>query len=263
MITDAAYGKTGPLFACEDCGFLFVVYPKDATDYYAEMQDRQYEEGRAYRAIQQRVLLKKLKKRFAGVKTLLDVGAGTGILLEECGKLGIESVGVEPSEWCAQVAQSHGLKILQGTLPHPELADRIFDAVTAIDVIEHVNDPVAMLKSCGEHLAEGGALVIVTPDVGSFIARLLRRRWWHYRIAHVGYFSRKTLNLALDKTGYRIVSVRRPAWYFEIGYLYQRLRNYIPLPKLDGSRSRIVKWLFSRTIPLNLGDSLEVIACKE
>lgn len=263
MITDAAYGKTGPLFKCESCGFLFVVYPRDATEYYTEMEDSEYEKGRAYRAIQQRILLEKLQKTFPDIRNLLDIGAGTGILLEEAQKMGIESVGVEPSTWCVRIAEDHGLNILQGALPHPELADKVFDAVTAIDVIEHVSDPLALLKLCSRHLKTGGALVVVTPDVDSITARLLRKRWWHYRIAHVGYFSKRTLKMALEKTGFKLLAVRRPAWYFEIGYLYQRLRNYLPLPKLEGSDNKMIKWFFSRKIPLNLRDSLEVIACKE
>lgn len=261
-ITDAAYGKTGPLFRCRACGFLFVVYPQDATNYYAGMEDRPYEAGRAYRAIQQRMLLKRLGGYFE-VRTLLDVGAGTGILLEEARKLGIDAIGVEPSKWCSRVAADHGLNILEGTLPHPQLAGRLFDAVTAIDVIEHVSDPVGLLKSCGEHLGKGGGLVIVTPDVRSLTARLLRGRWWHYRVAHVGYFSKKTLKRALEMSGFRIVSVRRAVWHFEIGYLYERLGSYLPLPRLQDSRSRAIQWFLSRRIPLNLGDSLEVIACKE
>lgn len=263
MITDSAYGKTGPLFKCESCGFLFVVYPQDATEYYTEMEDSEYEKGRAYRAIQQRILLEKLQKTFPDIRNLLDIGAGTGILLEEAQKMGIESVGVEPSTWCVRIAKDHGLNVLQGVLPHPELAGKVFDAVTAIDVIEHVSDPLALLKSCSQHLKTGGALVVVTPDVDSITARLLRKRWWHYRIAHVGYFSKRTLKMALEKTDFKLLAVRRPAWYFEIGYLYQRFRNYLPLPKFEGSGNKMIKWFFSRKIPLNLRDSLEVIACKK
>ncbi len=262
-ITDDAYGATGPLTQCGSCGFLFVVYPRDASEYYAEMEDPTYERGRSYRAIQLRRMVTNLQRIYPGMRTLLDVGAGTGMLVEQAMKMGLDAVGVEPSQWCCRLAKDQGLPVLQGTLPHPELAGKSFDAITAIDVIEHVNDPMALLKSCRRYLKPGAAMVLVTPDVESVAARWLGHRWWHYRIAHVGYFSKKTLAIALEKTGFTIRSVRRPAWYFEWGYVYRRLRNYMPLPKPADPPGRVTRWLFSRIIRVNLRDSLEVIACAE
>jgi len=261
-ITDAGYGKTGPLFRCSVCGFLFVVFPKDTTEYYLDMQDDVYEQGRDYRAKQQKCLLQRLVKAFPKVKSILDVGAGTGMLVEEAGKQGLDALGVEPSTWCAQKAQSHGLKVLQGTLPHKDLEGRLFDVVALVDVIEHVSDPVSLLNSCAEYLQPAGKILLVTPDVASTAARIFGHRWWHYRIAHVGYFSRKTLELALTRTGFKIISTSRPSWYFEIGYLFERLQEYLPIPSLHKSSNRLVKSLLSIQIPFNPGDSLEVMACK-
>lgn len=53
-ITDSKYGQTGPLYRCRYCNFLFVVFKDDCVDYYyRQMEDEEYEQGRAYRAIQQ------------------------------------------------------------------------------------------------------------------------------------------------------------------------------------------------------------------
>ena len=56
---------------------------------------------------------------------------------------------------------------------------------------------------------------VVTPDVGSVAARLMRHRWWHFRAAHIGYFNHRTLAAAAAKAGLRVVSTRRPVWYFK------------------------------------------------
>ena len=227
------------------------------------MKDPEYEEGRAYRLIQQQRLIGHLRAAFPDTQTVLDVGAGTGMLVEEATRQGLDAVGVEPSRWLAEVARRRGLNVLEGSLPHPAVEGRMFDAGTIIDVIEHVADPVGLLKVCAASVRSGGGVVIVTPDAGSLTARLMGRRWWHYRMAHVGYFNFKSLRLALASAGLVPVRIRRASWFFEVAYLYARLRQYIPLPALERSRGRAVSRLLAIQVPVNLGDSLEIIARKD
>lgn len=185
------------------------------------------------------------------------------MLVEEAQKAGLNPIGVELSSWCVGVAKEQGLPVIQGSVPHQDLAGQYFDAVTLIDVIEHVADPMELLASCANHLRSGKPLVLVTPDVRSLTARFLRKRWWHYRIAHIGYYSKQTISLALEKAGFTVVSIRRPAWYFQVQYLYERLKRYLPLPDVCKSSNLISRKIGSLIIPLNLRDSLEVIACKK
>lgn len=262
-ITDSKYGQTGPLYRCKSCSFLFVVFKDDCADYYTQMEDKEYEQGRTYRTVQQKILLKHLLAKFPETKTLLDVGAGTGMLVEEAQKAGLNPLGVELSSWCVDVAKAQGLPVIKGAIAHQDLAGRYFDAVTLIDVIEHVSDPIELLISCANHLQSGNPLILVTPDVNSFTSHLLGKRWWHYRIAHIGYYSKRTVSLALEKAGFTVVSIRRPAWYFQVQYLYERLKQYLPLPDLAKRSNVISRKIFPLIIPLNLRDSLEIIACKK
>ena len=65
--------------------------------------------------------------------------------------------------------------------------------MTLVDVIEHVADPLALLRGARDYVAPGGLVLLVTPDVDSVAARLFGKRWWHLRLAHVGYFNRRSL----------------------------------------------------------------------
>lgn len=60
-------------------------------------------------------------------------------------------------------------------------------------------------------LSPGGLLLVVAPDVQSLAARLLGWRWWHYRLAQSGYFSRTTLQTVIDKAGLQTQRWGRPA----------------------------------------------------
>ena len=107
-------------------------------------------------------------------------------------------------------------------------------------------------------MAPGGHLLVVTPDAASVRPRTLGRRWWHLRLAHVGYFTRPTLTDALARAGLVAERWWRPGWVFEVGYLVERVGSYAP-PAARAARRTGDSRLMRRTVPLNLYDSLTVI----
>ena len=190
-ITDLNYGQVGALYKCDKCDLVQCSEQDEVMKYYKELEDPIYEEGRAERRLQAKKLLRYIidKKRVAiSGSRLLDVGAGTGILLEEAEEVGLYAVGIEPSAWLAEIAKKRGLDVVVGVLPNPAIRDS-FDIAALIDVIEHVPDPLSLLLSIEEVLSPEGKCIIVTPDASSFFARILGYRWWHYRIAHISYFN--------------------------------------------------------------------------
>jgi SAM-dependent methyltransferase len=251
-VTDANYGWSAAIYQCGRCGFRECPDFTDVLAFYEGMDDAGYEESRAPRMLQAARLLGHLKMPRPRAR-LLDIGAGSGIMVEAAARAGYLAEGVEPSRWMVDRALERGLPVHCGVLPMPEVAGP-FDVVTLVDVIEHVPDPVGLLRSARDVMAPDGIGLVVTPDVSSVAARLMRRRWWHYRLAHIGYFERRTLIDALGRAGLVPVSVFRPAWFFNADYLIQRLGQYIP--PLRRVRSPILE----RTIiPLNLFDSLAVV----
>ena len=252
-ITDAAYGTTATIYRCPACGFLQCQDLDDVLSFYEEMEDQTYEETRAPRALQARKLIDQIK-RWRRSGRLLDVGAGSGILVEEAERAGFAAEGIEPSGWLQRQAVDRGLKVHHGVLPHPE-AGGPFDLVTLIDVVEHVPTPVPLLAGLRDVMADDGLAVVVTPDVGSMAARLMGWKWWHYRIAHIGYFNRKTLDRAIRAAGLAPVQVHRPWWYHPGDYLAERAFGYLP----RAIRPPVPGFLRRLTVPLNLFDSLMVV----
>jgi hypothetical protein len=126
-----------------------------------------------------------------------------------------------------------------------------FDVLTAIDVIEHVADPVALMEECTALMKDDGCGILVTPDVDSVAARLLGPRWWHYRPAHIGYFNRATLIRALNNAGLEPTHFERARWVFPADYLWERVNSYLP----SAVRVPAPSALRMLTVPLNLFDS--------
>lgn len=265
QITDASYGTTLALRRCDACGFLFAEGDDIAelTALYEQLADAEYEATQDSRRLQMEKLLDRLHRARPGARTLLDIGAGAGLLVEAARRRGLEAEGVEPSRSLVEAAgRLHDVDLHQGVFPHPGLAERRFEMITLVDVIEHVGDPVGLLRALGEALEPGGALLLVTPDARSLAARLLGRRWWHFRLAHVGYFDRRNLTLAVQRAGLEVERVWRAGWYFRVGYLADRVGEYLPgVGGLNRLLRKIppVDWLYRRVMPLNLLDSWAMI----
>jgi SAM-dependent methyltransferase len=87
------------------------------------------------------------------------------------------------------------------TAPFPP---RSFDLVALFDVVEHFDDPGASLRRIRELLDVDGRLILVTPDAGSWSARLLRSRWPHLLAEHLVCFSRPALRALLEESGFAV-----------------------------------------------------------
>jgi 2-polyprenyl-3-methyl-5-hydroxy-6-metoxy-1,4-benzoquinol methylase len=258
-ISDHRYGTTLSLARCRRCGFVFADDNELSRmpSLYEGLEDPEYEGTQDTRLLQMRWLLESALRHHPRARTALDVGAGTGLLVGEARARGLDAVGVEPSRSLVEVGRSHGNEILEGVLPHPELEGRRFDLVFLVDVIEHVADPVALLEQCAMRMAPSGMLVTVTPDVGSVAARLLGRRWWHYRLAHIGYFDSRSLDAATRAAGLSIQSRARAKWFFPVHYLAERAGHYLPLGWLNRAARQPgpLARLYRQVVPLDLRDS--------
>jgi len=264
-ITDSLYGHTAALRKCTQCGFVFAeeLPMADMVDQYRAMEDPEYQATAAARRLQMRRILDTVLRLRPGVRTLLDVGAGTGLLVLEARERGLHAHGLEPSRWCVDAAAKHnGVLLLCGTLE--EYADRLesYDIITFIDLIEHVRNPLALLRLAAQKLARGGLLVIVTPDIASAAARFMGRWWWHHRVAHVGYFSVRSMRYALQLCGLEEVMQRYTGWRFPLPYLCPRLAQYLRVPPCASVLNRLAdsKFLSARELNLNLLDSRLFVA---
>jgi len=123
---------------------------------------------------------------------LLDVGAGPGLLLAAARSHGWEPHGVDLNPWAARWARDQlGVDVQIGSLEEAGLEPASFDAVTMMDVIEHVSDPDTLVAEAAQATRPGGVLAVLTADAGSPTTRLLGRRWPEVQRAeeHVVLFS--------------------------------------------------------------------------
>ena len=100
-------------------------------------------------------------------KSALDVGCGAGLLAEPLARLGAEVTGLDAAPELIAVARDHaaaqGLEIDYRAGELEELQGQ-FDIITCMEVIAHVADPAAFVKSLAQRLKPGALLVMSTPN---------------------------------------------------------------------------------------------------
>ena len=176
--------------------------------------------------------------------TLLEVGCGQGHLLAEARRLGYDVTGVDLSPSAADAAGrllgGDGGRVLCGRLEDLRLPPGSFDVCVLADVIEHVRDPVAFLRHVRRLLAPGGTLLIATPSLDSWSARLLRQDWMEWKPEHLTYFDRNTVQNALFKAGCRgaVVCPARKALTLE--YVARHFERY-PVPVFSRAVSALAR----------------------
>lgn len=263
-ITDSRYGRSAPLFRCMTCDFVYAdpLPASDLVALYADLDDPDYLAGRAYRRLQMERLVARIRALVPNARTLLDVGAATGLLVEAARDAGIDAVGVEPSRALVDEARRRSLPVHEGILPCAALGDRTFDVVACVDVIEHVSDVKGLLDQLAKVTAPGGAVVLLTPDVDSCARRVLGRRWWHFRVAHVCFLSTQAMAHALASAGLRPVHRERPVWWFAASYLMARVGALLRARWLG---DRLAAWtvLDRILVPLDLKDSWLYVCSRE
>jgi SAM-dependent methyltransferase len=157
--------------------------------------------------------------------TALDFGSGQGFYLGALKRLGYEAMGVEISEATAMRAIRAGHKV--GTRLDQLPAGR-FDALVSIHVIEHIDDPHAVLLDVTGRLNPGARFLFEVPNAAGWQGRLFGERWLHRESSlHVHHFSPGAFKALLG--AHRFQVERESCYSFEHGLLgwIQSLYNLI------------------------------------
>src|SRR5436190_12090260 len=235
-----AIGGTYRLRRCLDCDLVYVTPRLDdqtlATLYGAEFY---FPKDSALSAIASGVqeliqdARRQVVEKRARVGQLLDVGSGDGMFVHHMAGHGWDATGLDFSAAASELAARRGLRgrFLMGSLADHDLPPGSFDAVTLWQVLEHIGEPVAMLRRVRELLRPGGLLVASVPNIDGLSAVLTQERWWGLDVPrHLVHYSPRTLRRVVSDAGLHVLDVR----HFSL--------QYDPYALLHSS----LDWAFSR-----------------
>lgn len=154
---------------------------------------------------------------------VLDVGCAFGYFLKLCDEYGLETYGLDISEYALEKAKTitkaklylhdvnDGLRIFQ---------NEFFDLITMFDVIEHVENPYTFLIESRRVLKSGGKLIITTPNLNAITRFWKKDKWYGYiDDSHLYLFTPTSLRSLVERAGFKTMKLETP---------FHCLPNFIP-----------------------------------
>jgi len=200
---------------CSQCGFVFTnPIPTDGelADYYntcmatAPVGTALVARRSLGRTLKNLFIVRLIKRFFPKEQKirLLEIGFGQGDLLRALqNDPQVEAQGLDYSEANVAHARQQHWRAEVGSLESRNYPAGSFDAVVAIHVIEHLQNPLRTFAEIHRILRPGGMFIGVTPCVSHVKARLAGRKWKYFGPpGHLWYFAPKTLRLLLNKLGF-------------------------------------------------------------
>ena len=221
---------------CDTCELIFVDNVAPTSELYTAY------DGGAWKAFRRKIMapfrtfdqipnLAKSMSRAAGIfnfaashyptpgpdSTFLDIGCNTGFLLVKAAEAGYNVYGIELVavllEQFRRKYKRFANQVFAGRFMDVQnsFSDEMFDIVTGIDVIEHLEDPNADFSNIYRILKPGGIFVIQTPNGDSPEAKTQGDHWGALKpLEHLQLFSRKNLGIFAEKFGFRDVQFFEP-----------------------------------------------------
>ena len=214
------------LVRCRRCSFQYVsprLRGELILGSYSEGDDPNYVSQLQARERTFTAALAEIERANGGPGRLLDIGTAAGAFVASAVAKGWQAEGCEPNRWLAEYGARHyGIRIRQGSVFDQPYVPGTFDVITLWDVIEHTLNPREMLDRCAALLRPGGTLVVNYPDIGSWIARVLGRRWLFLTSVHLYYFDRRTMRRMLEAAGFTVQDMRPHFQRLELDYILFR-----------------------------------------
>jgi 2-polyprenyl-3-methyl-5-hydroxy-6-metoxy-1,4-benzoquinol methylase len=140
---------------------------------------------------------------------ILDLGCGLGFFLEEAKKRGWEVFGTEIGDIQAKTCIKKGIKIYNGIIDISDFDAEMFDVVTSIEVIEHINNPNIELNTINYILRKGGLAYITTPNFNSLLRFKLKSSYNVINYPeHLSYYTPNTLNKLFSNHGFKALKIQ-------------------------------------------------------
>lgn len=155
--------------------------------------------------------LRHLQRPPAGGGLLLDVGFGNGSFLKLASEMGWNAEGIDFDPEAVEAARAQGLNVRCASAEDLSAEKNQYDVITLSHVVEHVHDPIGLLRDLYRLLKPGGWLWLETPNLDSLGARRFKQNWRGLEPPrHLVLFNSTSLRMSLEKIGFQVV---RQHWH--------------------------------------------------
>lgn len=180
---------------------------------------------------------------------VLEVGCGTGELLEDLAGRGCRVLGVDINPTSVQACREKGLPATQGELDTLSFPPGSFDTVILWHALEHLPSPRGALTKIRQLLRPGGRLFIYCPNADSYLARFFGPYWYQWHLPfHFHHFTPASIRRLAQLGAFAVVRVRTVTPEFPVAHSLDLYGRTAGPPALRF----LVRTGFHRTAPFRL-----------
>lgn len=199
------------LIDCPQCDLLYAS-PLPCEEYLATVYgEAAYDSGQEahYAAVVYAEILSGIVGRLPDRHGALDIGAGDGAFLEHLLEQGFDGVtGVEPSRAPIAAAREDIRPLIQeGIFCQNAFAAESLSLATCFQTLEHLHDPLVMIREVWRLLKPGGAVFFICHNRRAISTRLLGNKSPIFDIEHLQLFSPSSARFLLEQNGFGDVQV--------------------------------------------------------
>ncbi len=206
------------IFKCLLCGFgVLMPYLKIKKAHLIYQENYFLDKKENYYLSDAKRKYSKAKKYFRKGGKVLDYGCGLGDFIGECKRRdkSLSLFGFDISRYASVItSKNYNVEVKTGILSKNLYRQSFFDTIVSFDVIEHVPNFEDLLVKFNFWLKEGGYLLLTTPNIENWDAKILGRWWYGYSKIpeHINYFSKKSLRMLLERNGFEVLEIK--TWGF-------------------------------------------------
>lgn len=206
----------------------------------------------------QKGYFRELKNHSTLDKGYIEIGPDVGIFTINCSKEGNFDYYwlCEPNkEVASALADSVGgnpYTIIEDMFDFSVIPNNSVNVAVMIQVLDHLLDPVATLSELKKKLLSGGKLLLVTHNEQSLLRKIVGWRWPAFCLQHPQIYNPKSITRLLEKSGYKVDSIKRTTNYFQFSFLLKHLLWAF------GIKVKSVPKIFDFTIGLKLGNTITI-----
>lgn len=205
--------------------------------------------------------------RFPHPGTVLDIGCGNGAFLGRAKEMGWSVTGCEPDAKAVSTCRALGLDVIQGDAFDTRFNEQAFDVVTLSHVIEHVVNPLALIRRVHDLLRPDGVFWMALPNPDSVGLRIFESGWSGLHVPyHLCIPSREVIRSWLGQSGFVDVTfVRRGAHVRRLWNISKRICERQALPQPSLIRRQVCRYVADilATIGSRRAEETVVIARKD
>ena len=188
---------------------------------------------------------------------LLEIGAAFGYFIEAAKQEGYPVAALEIAPEAIQRLRQI-CRVFEGDIGIHGFSEA-FESIAAFDVIEHLLDQHTFLDQVAEALVPGGIFLVNIPDIESWVARVLGKRWWTYKVPeHLVYLTRRSF-VRLIEGRFEVLAERPDFQYAPVSVLTDNLGRWHPALKAVAGRISRALRLGNAMFPIPNGLRLYVL----